>query len=59
MDDGTVTINILGCCVSRDTIEQRKDKYIVPRYAAFVSPWSMFSGNKVDVPNEKLTECGV
>lgn len=46
-------INILGCCVSRDSIEFNREKYIVPRYAAFVSPWSMFSG-KCEIPDWKI-----
>lgn len=50
-------INILGCCVSRDSIEFNKERYIVPRYAAFVSPWSMFSG-KCEVPDCNICKNG-
>lgn len=50
-------INILGCCVSRDSIEFNKERYIVPRYAAFVSPWSMFSG-KCEVPDWDICKNG-
>lgn len=50
-------INVLGCCVSRDSIEFNKEKYIVPRYAAFVSPWSMFSG-KCEVSDWDICKSG-
>ena len=59
MESDKVKINILGCCVSRDTIDYKKEKYVVPRYAAFVSPWSMLNGNQVDVALEDLVECGI
>lgn len=59
MEEYKTTINVLGCCVSRDSIDYKKEKYVVPRYAAFVSPWSMFSGNKVDVSNETLLTYGI
>ena len=45
--------------MSRDTIDYKKEKYVVPRYAAFVSPWSMLNGNQVDVALEDLVECGI
>lgn len=54
MENDKVVINILGCCVSRDILEQNKDKYLIPRYAAFVSPWSMFTGEKVVISDEEL-----
>ena len=59
MEEDKIKINVLGCCVSRDVIDYKKEKYEVPRYAAFVSPWSMFSGRKVVVSDDELAKCNI
>lgn len=51
-------INILGCCVTRDTVETVKDNYTIGRYCAFISPYTMFAGKPFTVPTEKLRQAG-
>ena len=53
-----VSINILGCCVTRDSIENNKDHYNVGRYCAFVSPYTMFDGKSFEVAPELLQNEG-
>ena len=40
------SINIWGCCVSRDSVAFRQNKYVVPRFVQFISPLSVFDGKK-------------
>ena len=47
-----ININVLGCCVSRDTLSLKSDIYNVPRYVAFTSPYSMNNGISVDISTE-------
>lgn len=44
-----INISVLGCCVSRDSINFKAEKYNVSRYAAFVSPYSMYNGRSFDI----------
>lgn len=54
-----VNINVLGCCVSRDTLAFKADKYNVPRYVAFISPYSMYNGISVDLSAEISNATGI
>lgn len=57
MDD-KIYISVLGCCVSRDTLELAKNKFNVERYVAFISPFTMLSGKHFDVPDNLLEKQG-
>lgn len=54
-----IKINVFGCCVSRDSLDIHKERYEVPRYAAFISPYTALSGEKVDISVEELKKAGL
>lgn len=53
-----VNVSVLGCCVSRDSLEYQKDKYNVVKYCAFVSPFTMFDGQTLDLTIEQIAQMG-
>ena len=58
MDVEKVNVSVLGCCVSRDLLEYQKDKYNVVKYCAFVSPFTMFDGQTLDLTIEQIAQMG-
>lgn len=44
-----ISINVLGGCVSRDTVDFKKEKYNVLKYAPFVSPYTMLNGRALNI----------
>ena len=54
-----VNISILGCCVSRDTVDFNRDKYIVKRYTGIVSPYTILSGAPFNLPIDTLSSGGI
>ncbi|MCD8291169.1 MAG: DUF6270 domain-containing protein, partial [Prevotella sp.] len=54
-----IKISVKGCCVSRDALEYRINKYEVQKYAAGTSPWTILNGNKVDISTDELLKTGV
>lgn len=54
-----ININVLGCCVSRATLGLKADKYNIPRYVAFTSPYSMNNGIPVDISAEVDDATGI
>ena len=57
-NDKVLNFNVLGCCVSRDTLDLDRDKYHVQRYSAFISPFTMLNGTVIDVPDRLLIDRG-
>lgn len=54
-----INISVLGCCVSRDSINFKAEKYNVSRYAAFVSPYSMYNGRSFDISQKIDNASGI
>lgn len=50
------SINIWGCCVSRDSVAFRQNKYVVPRFVQFISPLTVFDGNKIPLSLENFSD---
>ena len=57
-NDKVLNFSVLGCCVSRDTLDLDRDKYHVQRYSAFISPFTMLNGTVIDVPDRLLIDRG-
>lgn len=50
------SINIWGCCVSRDSVAFRQNKYVVPRFIQGISPFTAFDGKKILLTIEEFSE---
>ena len=46
--DKKISISVWGCCVSRDSLAYRQDKYFIPRFVQSISPYSVMSGRKIE-----------
>ena len=44
-----ISFNVLGSCVSRDTLDFKNKKYNVLKYAAFFSPYTMLNGHPLNI----------
>ena len=51
-----INISVFGCCVSRDSVNA--DHYNVVRSVGFISPYTVLSGNCVQIDAKKLVEAG-
>lgn len=50
------SLNIWGCCVSRDSVAFRQYKYVVPRFVQSISPFTVFDGKKILLNLENFSE---
>lgn len=50
-----VSVNVWGCCVSRDSVAFRQNKYVVPRYVQVISPLTVMSGKPLDLKIEDFS----
>lgn len=53
--ESKVSINIYGCCVSRDSVAFRQSKYVVPRYVQAISPLTVTSGKPLNLKTEDFS----
>lgn len=53
--ENKVSINIYGCCVSRDSVAFRQDKYVVPRYVQAISPLTVMCGEPLNLKVEDFS----
>ena len=53
------SINILGCCVSRDSIEKNKNSYNICNYAPFISAYSLCNSKKINLNIDDLIKSGL
>ena len=56
-DGKKISINVLGCCVSRDTVAH--DCFDVGRYLGFISPYTMLSGTPYYVSVDEVKNTGL
>lgn len=53
--ENKVSINIYDCCVSRDSVAFRQDKYVVPRYVQAISPLTVMCGEPLNLKVEDFS----